>query len=289
MEKQNFLYQSKGVSSNIKKFYQGFTLVYIVLGLICILIPMFYDAPTGFTVLGIFCILFAMLMPKLYSRMFQARLYIYEDHVEGVAVNCIETSPDSLFPALGELSNMNKPERLKFSVTYQEINDVQKAGAANLLPQLLLSLGNKKYVVLTKNTEKAYQILCDKVFGQNGATSCVCCGRNISAAAETCPHCGHLTRYGKSQRDQQKNHITSGKFQIAVAVGAIIAIIGLAILIPAIIDLNEISDYAGLYASIFPRKSKKMVAKVILGLFITCGGIGVMFSNWLINKLKPVR
>lgn len=290
MSNQSLLYHSKGITPKLKTFIQAFTIFYLILGFILIMIPTFTDAPSVFCLLGVMlCIAFGLLVPQSYRTMIHSRLYIYEDHVEGIAINCVESNPDSLFPALAELTKMRDTARLKFSLPFQEITDVQKAAISSILPQVLISQGEKKYIVMAKDADKAYHILCDKVFGKAGASCCVCCGHDISAVAETCPNCGQLTRYGKNQKDHQKGQISSGKLQISVAIGAVITIIGLIILIPAMVDLNEISGYASLYASIYPSKAKKMVAKVILGWVVTCGGIGVALSNWIVHKLKPVR
>lgn len=73
----------------------------------------------------------------------QAKLYIYEQHVEGAQI-----SP-------------YKP----FSLRYDEINDVQKVKMFSN-EMILLQSGKECFTVLTDDVEKAYSLICDKVYGE---------------------------------------------------------------------------------------------------------------------------
>lgn len=253
MDYQKPLYKSKGILPKTKLFFQCGLAFFGIGGIILILLPVFTDAPAVFTFLGVIYIALGLLFPKMYHAMCNSRLCIYEDYIAGVAVNCTEIDSQSLFPSLGQIRNSQDPERIKFSLPFKEITDIH---TINFLPQIILTHGNRRYQIAVKDLEKAYQILCDKVYGEVNADRCVFCGKKISTITENCPHCGHMTRYGKAQRDSRKKQTSESKLQIRSAIGVVIFVIGLIILVPAIIDLNEISSYAGLYASIYPSQSK---------------------------------
>lgn len=285
MDHQKPLYRSKGVPAKGKLIFQVLMIVCGIIGIICLLLPLFSDAPWLFSLIGIIYLGLACMLPKSYYRLCNSRLTIYDDCITGIAISCIEQNSESLFPELSQLRTMNDPEKCKFQLDYSGISDIQTMKIA--MPQITIVYGDTKYTISVKDPDKAYQILCDNVFGPVAAKNCINCGCEISAIAENCPHCGHMTRYGKQQKDSTQIRINTNKMQLQLVIGAVITVIGLFIMIPALIDLNEISSYAGLYASIFPSRSRKIVARFILGLFVTICGICTPVSRIIINKINP--
>jgi len=59
---------------------------------------------------------------------------------------------------------------------------------------------------------------------------CKECGKEISSLAEKCPHCGHMTRYGKEMNDKKGN---KGAFYL----GAILMVIGLILFLSSLMVL----------------------------------------------------
>lgn len=287
MDNPKLLYRSKGIQPKAKTFYQVGTIFFGIGGILFILLPIITDAPSIFTFLGILYIGIGFLIPKTYQSMRNSRLFVYEDHVEGIAVSCMEANSEDLFSELSQIKTASSPERTQFCISFKEITDIQKGPMNFFVPQIIINCGSKKYNVAVKEPERAYQIICDKVFGVESAAACVSCGGEISATTETCPHCGHMTRYGKTKKGTHQIQANSNKQQITSAIGAVIFVIGLIILIPAIVDLNEISGYASLYASIYPSESRKMVVNFFLGLFVTCFGLSLPLRNWIMKKLTP--
>lgn len=280
MDYQKPLYKSKGVLPKVKSAYQIEIIIFALIGIIFILLPLFSDVPSFIAVFGIFELIIAALLPKEYFLMNNSRLYIFDDRIVGIALNYIEANPEKLFPTV-----TRKQESLKFAIPFGEITNVQKG--IPFLSQIIITHGEKKYQIAVKDVDKAYQILCDHVFGEVSSNVCVHCGHEISAMTETCPSCGHITRYGKVKRESEKKQRIDTKFQIQSLLWAIVFIIGLIILIPAAIDLNEISSYAGLYASIYPSRAKKIVAKFILGLILTCASISFPLVKLILKKVVP--
>lgn len=73
----------------------------------------------------------------------KAKLYIYEQHVEGVQASPYKT----------------------FNLRYQSIDDVQKLKMFSN-EMLLLQSKRETYTVLTNDVDTAYRIICDKVYGE---------------------------------------------------------------------------------------------------------------------------
>ncbi|MBQ8622377.1 MAG: hypothetical protein IJ422_08710 [Oscillospiraceae bacterium] len=280
MDYQKPVYKSKGVPQKVKAVYQIAIILFTIIGIILVFLPIVSDAPSFSIFLGIIYLAFAFLLPKVYFSMNNSRIHIFNDHVAGIAVHCIEADSDKLFPKLNY-----RQEDLKFTLPFSEITNVQKG--APFFSQIIITYGDKKFQVATKDMDKVYHILCDNIFGQISANNCISCGHEIGSTTESCPHCGHITRYGKIKEETAKKHSIDNKLQIQSIIWAVLFVIGLMILIPAAIDLNEISDYAGLYASIYPSRAKKIVAKFILGLFLTCSGASYPLVKILLKKITP--
>ncbi len=73
----------------------------------------------------------------------KARLYLYENHIEGVQISPCK----------------------KFSVSYSEITEVQKVVVLSN-PMLLIQSNKGVYTVLTNDIETAYKIVCDRIYGE---------------------------------------------------------------------------------------------------------------------------
>ena len=282
MQKQTLLYKSKGITSKFKQIYQIVSLLFLILGGIMVFLPALSDAPSIFFVLGLIYIAFALLLPKAFNNMSAARLFIFDDHIELVATYTDRT--DQII-SLSRLFNSATSTNNLLLLQYDQISDVKKTALSNSFASITLTSGDMRYTTMVRDIGKAYQIICDKVYGETAAKECIQCRHEISATTEICPHCGHMTRYGKAKTEEKKTQTNLQKQYILAGIGAVICFIGLVIFVPAMIELEEIRSYAGLYSAFRPTDAKMLVVKVISGLFLSILGASFCIANLFAGKI----
>lgn len=279
MQSQKPLYFSKGIPKKAKKLSRIFSQAVIVLGIIISLLPLVSDAPSTFVYLGVIYIGLGVLIPRTYKFHNMGKLAVMDDCIKGAALSAFNSSGNNL--SMKELRKLFQTQTTPFHIPFDQISDIKK-GALYILS---ISSGNTTYGIPVQNKELAYNILCDKVYGEESAKNCVRCGAIISTTTQNCPQCGHLTRYGKLTQQTTANQKLMQNNQITTIIGLAIGVIGLFVFIPAFIELNEISSYASLYAAFHPAESKKLVFKAIAGFILSIIGFSFPISNKLINKL----
>ena len=144
---EEILFKSEGNPPKRKKMMDLCCSVIIICGVIMFIAGMalYGEVRTFCFVLGVAFVGAGVVMSVVNgnSSANKARLYLYENHIEGVQISpCKE-----------------------FSVLYSEITEVQKVVALSN-PILVIQSNKGVYTVLTDEIETAYKIVCDKVYGE---------------------------------------------------------------------------------------------------------------------------
>lgn len=272
------IYRSKGVPAKITNTYMILGIIMALAGIVMVFLPLFTDAPKAFVFMGFVYLAIALLCPRFYFQMKRCRLYVFDDHIVGVSA--FRNPANSTNPFAGR-KTANADVKFKFYL--DEITNVEKGVA--MYSQVIITANEQKYSVVVKNRDKAYNLLCDLVFGAQGARECVACGAPIGATAEVCAHCGQMTRYGHSRSEVKASEKETNTAMIGNAIAIVVGIVGLFLLIPALIDFNKIRTYGELYTAFYPEESKKIIFKLFAGLFMSVFGFSYPFSSILTKKI----
>ncbi len=144
---EELLFKSEGNPPKRKQMMDLCCSVIIICGVIIFIAGMalYGDARTLCFVLGVVFVGAGIVMSVVNSNgaANKARLYLYENHIEGVQISSCR----------------------EFSVLYSEITEVQKVVVLSN-PMLLIQSNKGVFTVLTDDVETAYKIVCDKVYGE---------------------------------------------------------------------------------------------------------------------------
>lgn len=289
MDTRKVLYKSKGVPPKTEKRFKISIPILGIGGIVLILMPTFMDAPSIITILGIVYEVLALLMHKMSQSANQSRLIILEDRVAGIATSKVGENSGSTAMVINLFQNARNQEEMKFVLPIHKITDVQKSTLNAFVKQITITCGEVKYSAVEKDSEKAYQILCDKVYGEINAKNCVACGNEISAVAESCPQCGHITRYGRMQKEKQKQVQFDDKIKRKLLISAVVWVIGACILVSACLDFRDVMPYAGLYAKFNPGGTMKIFGRMILGGVLMMIPFGNAEIKWIISKFRSSK
>jgi len=272
------IYRSKGVPLKVTRIYQIVGIVMGLAGILMLFLPLIADAPKSFIFLGLVYLVIAIFTPRWYSLLKRCRLYVFDDHIMGVSA--FRFSANTTNPFAGrKVGNAD----VKFKFYLDEITNVEKGVAMH--SQIVITANEQKHTVVVQNRDKAYNVLCDMVYGVQGARECVACGAPIGSTTETCPQCGQMTRYGHSlsevKTDQKANSFFTVNNIIALAVG----VVGLIILIPTLGDYQKIQTYGNLYIALYPAESKKILTKLLISGLMVAFAVISPLVDYLFKKL----
>ena len=139
---EQLLYKSEGNPPKRRIFFISCTAILIICGVLLLLsgmvIPFCFIPGLGLIIIGIFTACMNAFNPAQ-----KAKLYLYDNHVEG-----IQLSPYK-----------------EFNLLYQDITDVHKQKTF-LKEFIILQNNSEKFTALTNNADKAYQIICDEIYGE---------------------------------------------------------------------------------------------------------------------------
>lgn len=142
---EQLLFQSEGNPVKRKKAMRFCAGVLIVCGAVLILLFLAAGGYINFLLwMGVLVIALGVVLyfVNTSNSGSKAKLYIYEQHVEGVQVSPYK----------------------KFNLPFRSIDDVQKLKLFSN-EMILLQSKQETYTVLTNDVDTAYRIICDKVYG----------------------------------------------------------------------------------------------------------------------------